>query len=195
MRRFLLIITLCLSFAFAFTQVACLAAGPVSPSDETGDGSGETIIETGDETDETGSESEDPSDTSETGSESEDPSDSSEPEDPIDPPDQPENDLKKILFIGDGVVARDIFFGLSEVFYAEGYTDYTFGMALYNNASLSTHASIINDSAARYTYFVSKNGGAYTNTKNQTLPAVLAAEDWEIVFIEIGPQDVINSSV
>ena len=151
------------------------------------------------------SDSVEPSDSSDS-VEPSDPSDSSESgDDPIDPPDEPEvvhpdtTGMKKILFLGNSH-AKDTFITLPELFKAEGYTGYTFGLAYIGQTSLADHATNINNNNAKYLYYRSLNG-ATVNTPNgktsgeynlATFASILQDQDWDLVIMQICMRDVVE---
>ena len=211
------VFAICLAAVFMLFAVGCEMPEPSSdrPSSsgskvsdtETFDLSDETDETDVSDTSETGSESEEPSDTSETGSEPEEPSDTSESgDDPIDPPDEPEpvhpdtSDIKKILFIGNSH-AKDTYVTLPELFKAEGYNGYTFGLAYIGETHLSHHAANITNNSAKYLYYLSENKAGYTNPNGKdsnknyilaTFESILQDKDWDLVIMLIHRGDIFD---
>ncbi len=119
-------------------------------------------------------------------------------------PERPDtSNMKKILFLGNSH-AKDTYMALPEIFRAEGYTDYTFGLAYYGQQDIANHASHIENNSAVYTYFLSKpdvqsgkiktpNGKTDGNYNLVTFESILTDQEWDIVFIQVCMRDVVLS--
>ena len=99
----------------------------------------------------------------------------------------------KILIIGNSH-SQDTFWALPQVAAAEGVTDITFGICIKGSTTMQTHNSIINDGSAVYEYYISEPGGdgSYTRKTGQTMDYVLGAQDWDYVFLQLGPWDPVE---
>ncbi|MBO4323591.1 MAG: DUF4886 domain-containing protein, partial [Clostridia bacterium] len=121
--------------------------------------------------------------------------------DPVDPPEPPTSEIKKILIIGNSHT-QDTFLGLPEVFRAEGYTDYTFATLYKAGSTINDHLTNINNETADYVYWLSRpdvNNGMYTkplgNGNYATIAYGLQDQDWDLVIIQVGPPDIIISDI
>ena len=200
---FAVVILLCAVGCGTYSEVGKKADSSTSMiSDDSGsqpsdDGTDQT--DTTESGDESGDGSGDGSDTSEQGDGSDD--SGSEDGDKIERPDT--SNMKKILFLGNSH-AKDTYMALPEIFRAEGYTDYTFGLAYYGQQDIADHASYIGNDSAVYTYFLSKpdvqngkirtpNGKTDGNYNLVTFESILTDQEWDIVFIQVCMRDVVLS--
>ena len=120
------------------------------------------------------------------------------PETPVEPnPDTPSTDALKILLIGNSH-SRDTFWAVPEVARAQGVTDYTFAFAKQSGTKMPDQVNNLSESVTDWEYFISEpsNEGAYDNTqKNKTLAWILGAQDWDYIFLQLGPWDPIIEGV
>ena len=127
------------------------------------------------------------------------PSTPSIPSGPANPNSEPTaktKDMKKILLIGNSH-ATDTFTYLPTVFAAEGYNDYTFGLATRGSCTINMHATGI-DGGAKYTYGVCTPSDNLTFDKSKngsTLGVILKDVAWDIVYIQTGSQELTMSDM
>jgi hypothetical protein len=111
----------------------------------------------------------------------------------------------KILFIGNSY-SQDTFTPLAEVFYAEGKTDYVFGLCFEGGSSAQRHAENITNNYARYEYYESKpnSTGAYStpfgtrasgDSVRVTMDKILQQQDWDYVFIQTSPAEYVDNTM
>lgn len=112
----------------------------------------------------------------------------------------------RILFIGNSH-SEDTFMALSEVFFAEGRTNFTFGLCYEGGSSTTRHLENITNDYARYEYYESKssNPGAYTmpfdsnkydgKAERTTLKNVLRRYAWDYIFIQTQPLDFLHTDM
>ena len=122
------------------------------------------------------------------------------PETPVDPepetPVDPKDDLK-ILLVGNSH-SRDTFRGIPQVAIAQGVTNYTFAFAKQSGTKMPDQVNNLSESVTDWEYFCStpSDNGAYgTNIKNQKLNDILAYQEWDYVFIQLGPWDPIIEGI
>ena len=105
--------------------------------------------------------------------------------------------IKKILFLGNSH-AKDTCFALPEIFKAEGYTDYTFGLAYIGGKSLADHATYVTKDWDTYVYYLSVNCGNYTTPNGKTdddynlatFGSILQDQTWDLVILQICMGDI-----
>ena len=111
----------------------------------------------------------------------------------------------KILFIGNSH-SQDTFIPLAEVFYAEGQTDYVFGLCKRDGSTIQDHVDLITGNVADYKYYEStpNSSGTYSNPFGRepddsltrvTMDTALKCHDWDYVFIQSSPIDLLDETV